>query len=338
MNEWRVLSFGEVGVDRLWTEQALNDSPRIDPISLENPVDPSLIEGTVFEIDYIRIREDFRFDFHTDHDGMGLGNFTDVDASAVADGFFHYTSSGDPSLGLQQTIDVIDTAHFSQFVIGMDNPGVVTPNGTTGLLASFGSAEFYVGLPGRYDGSELVDAMTEPQSGWSALGRLPIQELGMLLPMLAATEQSRVDYIGLTPANPYGLSMAVFVPTGEVDPEPELVFLRGDANGNGTALHSTDAVRILRHLFGRGNTSIDCPDAADVDNSGSVNIRDAVLVLLYFFGRLDAPPDLLDGCQTDATEDDLPECEYREGLCEDARVALRRGERTERYWRRASKR
>ena len=68
-----------------------------------------------------------------------------------------------------------------------------------------------------------------------------------------------------------------------------------------------------------------------------LNIRDAVLVILYHFGRLEAPPHLFDGCNTDATEDGLPECQYKEGLCEDARVGLRRGDRNERYWKRAAK-
>ncbi|MFP6739439.1 MAG: metallophosphoesterase [Planctomycetota bacterium] len=68
------------------------------------------------------------------------------------------------------------------------------------------------------------------------------------------------------------------------------VFKRGDTDGDGEIL-ITDAVRILNYLF-LGGDLISCPEAANFDNSESVDISDGIHVLNYLFrgGPPPAPP------------------------------------------------
>ncbi|MEC9351797.1 MAG: hypothetical protein VYD81_00645, partial [Planctomycetota bacterium] len=65
------------------------------------------------------------------------------------------------------------------------------------------------------------------------------------------------------------------------------VFRRGDTDGDGE-LFITDAVRILNYLF-LGGTLISCLEAANFDNSESVDISDGIHVLNYLF-RGGPPP------------------------------------------------
>ncbi len=73
------------------------------------------------------------------------------------------------------------------------------------------------------------------------------------------------------------------------------VFRRGDTDGDG-ALLITDAVRILNYLF-LGGAHISCLEAANFDNSESVDISDGIHVLNYLFrgGPPPAPPGPLPG-------------------------------------------
>ena len=68
------------------------------------------------------------------------------------------------------------------------------------------------------------------------------------------------------------------------------VFKRGDTDGDGELL-ITDAVRILNYLF-LGGDLISCLEAANFDNSESVDISDGIHVLTYLFrgGPPPAPP------------------------------------------------
>ena len=80
------------------------------------------------------------------------------------------------------------------------------------------------------------------------------------------------------------------------------VFIRGDANSV-TGRDVSDAVTILRLLF-LTTDSLDCEKAADVDDSGLVDISDAVFLLRYLFSggaEIPAPTD----CGIDPTPDDL---------------------------------
>ena len=82
------------------------------------------------------------------------------------------------------------------------------------------------------------------------------------------------------------------------------LFRRGDADGNGRE-NVTDAVKILRYLFGREAGPF-CDDAVDVDDNGTVNLTDAVFLLGYLL-RPDSPvpPGPLSSCGTDKTPDSL---------------------------------
>ncbi len=87
--------------------------------------------------------------------------------------------------------------------------------------------------------------------------------------------------------------------------EPE--FRRGDASNDG-AVDVSDAVVILGHLF--LGWSVDCRDAADVDDSGSLTISDPINVLAYIFsgGAPPPPPGPID-CGPDPSLDPL-ECNF----------------------------
>ena len=80
--------------------------------------------------------------------------------------------------------------------------------------------------------------------------------------------------------------------------------LRGDANGD-TQRNLSDAIGILSYLFQAG--SLECVDAADVDDNGAVQITDAVVLLQTLFGG--GGNQSLRPCEQDATVDELPACE-----------------------------
>jgi hypothetical protein len=82
---------------------------------------------------------------------------------------------------------------------------------------------------------------------------------------------------------------------------------RGDLNLDGRS-DLSDAVMLLGALF-LGQGPLDCPDAADSDDSGSVNITDAVFLLLHLFRGGEALPDPGSrACGPDPTEDTLGDC------------------------------
>lgn len=67
-------------------------------------------------------------------------------------------------------------------------------------------------------------------------------------------------------------------------------------------------MHILGALF-RGESTVDCPDAADANDDGALNLTDAVAILVHLFAGAPAPP--APGalaCGTDPTLDDLAEC------------------------------
>jgi hypothetical protein len=70
-------------------------------------------------------------------------------------------------------------------------------------------------------------------------------------------------------------------------PFGEAPFLRGDANGDG-ALDVGDAVKTLFVLY--AGAELTCPDAADADDDGELNLTDAVFLLRYLFGLGDPIP------------------------------------------------
>jgi len=85
-------------------------------------------------------------------------------------------------------------------------------------------------------------------------------------------------------------------------------FLRGDANRD-CAIDLSDPVSILTALFVSTGERLSCPDAADVDDSGELDVSDAIFVLNFQFqGGL---PPLLPGpheAGVDPTDDNLGAC------------------------------
>ena len=438
MNENGLTPVSLRGVDGLWvTEGVLNDSLRIDPV---NPLqaDSHLFDQIVFEIDYIRIREDFRLDFNRDSDMVNLGSLVDITGYSVADGFFSYSSAEDPSMGFLFDTGVFENPFFSRFIFGMDNTDMETGTSEVGILFNNYSAvdglipeggnlqvaQMSIPINGRQDTTGLVDEMTEPVNEWSNSGEAIISEMRIMLPLPSdAGYQIHVDYVGLTPENPYGPSLPMYImptnvpptavigsdpdpsvvqlmdgsaqivlnasnsddgnegsqglsfdwtkssgPAGESfssmnqevititftefgeyvfqlevddgdayfssatdtitvtveeaqpEPEPELYFLRGDANSNGKALEVSDAITIIRyvvlnkHYQGR-SIPMNCLDAADLDDDGSVVFKDGLLVLRMAFFTPVLDTRFFSGCVVDLTEDDLPECNYPADIC-----------------------
>jgi hypothetical protein len=95
-------------------------------------------------------------------------------------------------------------------------------------------------------------------------------------------------------------------------------FIRGDVGttkpGGGYAadkvLEIGDALRILRALFLEADAVFDCEKAADVDDSGEINLGDAVRLLLFLFLGGSEPPAPFGIPGLDGTPDDLKCCSY----------------------------
>jgi hypothetical protein len=84
------------------------------------------------------------------------------------------------------------------------------------------------------------------------------------------------------------------------------LFRRGDALADGV-IDISDPVRILFFLFA-GTATIDCLDAADFDDSGSLGISDAVGLLNFLFRGSAAPPAPGTECGPDPSADGLGDC------------------------------
>jgi hypothetical protein len=92
------------------------------------------------------------------------------------------------------------------------------------------------------------------------------------------------------------MGAAGFVPGGKT-------FIRGDATGD-AVVNITDAIATLGYLFLSG-TEPPCIDAADADDSGSLDLTDPIYILDHLFrgGPAIAPP--FPGPGSDPSEDDL---------------------------------
>jgi von Willebrand factor type A domain-containing protein len=93
-------------------------------------------------------------------------------------------------------------------------------------------------------------------------------------------------------------------------------FVRGDVDSSGR-FEVTDAIAILRALFGGEPERIACEDAADVDDSGLLAVTDAISLLEALFRGGPAPVAPFPSCGPDPTEDGLG-CEAHEAC----RIAL----------------
>ncbi len=108
-----------------------------------------------------------------------------------------------------------------------------------------------------------------------------------------------------------GTSRRPFLIDGEVfvDPfvfPPPVPFLRGDVDGDSQVL-ITDAVLVLQFLFS-GGAAPACFDAADVNDSGSIDLADPIGLLGYLFIFTNPPAYPWPSSGFDGTEDDLGDC------------------------------
>jgi hypothetical protein len=87
-------------------------------------------------------------------------------------------------------------------------------------------------------------------------------------------------------------------------------FVRGDVDSSGR-FEVTDAIAILRALFGGEPERIACEDAADVDDSGLLAVTDAISLLEALFRGGPPPAAPFPACGPDPTEDGLG-CEAHE--------------------------
>jgi polyhydroxybutyrate depolymerase len=81
-------------------------------------------------------------------------------------------------------------------------------------------------------------------------------------------------------------------------PKPEILFQRGEANGDGL-FDLGDAVATLDHLF--QGAPVGCQLALDANDDGQVNIGDPVYLLEYLFNMGSPPPAPFPDCGPDPT-------------------------------------
>ncbi len=103
----------------------------------------------------------------------------------------------------------------------------------------------------------------------------------------------------------FGLVLLLILSPSHARDEPN--FVRGDSDVD-TALSLSDVLRILGHLFLSDPPKLDCDDAADANDDGTVNLVDAVALLFYLFEGGEPPPEPFTICGPDPTED-APTCE-----------------------------
>ncbi|MBN1422121.1 MAG: LamG domain-containing protein [Planctomycetes bacterium] len=97
----------------------------------------------------------------------------------------------------------------------------------------------------------------------------------------------------------------------EADCPPEVLFIRGDTDGNGQYLIN-DGIQILERLFAdREAYTSDCEDTGDLDDDGILTIGDAIWLFNYIFGEGDlkkAPYPPADACGEDPTPETTLGC------------------------------
>ena len=96
---------------------------------------------------------------------------------------------------------------------------------------------------------------------------------------------------------------------------PDIQFVRGDADGNGSFLALVDGLFLLEFGF-TGGAAPSCEDAADIDDNGELQpILDTLYALSFAFVNGPAIPDPFDECGVDTTIDALL-CETATSGCE----------------------
>ncbi|MCH2582130.1 MAG: hypothetical protein MK133_13140 [Planctomycetes bacterium] len=85
---------------------------------------------------------------------------------------------------------------------------------------------------------------------------------------------------------------------------PQVVFVRGDSNGD-ASVDISDAVATLNYLFVGGGQVLACEDAGDVNDDGALNVTDPVYALSYLFQGGLPPREPFPQEGLDETEDQL---------------------------------
>ena len=84
---------------------------------------------------------------------------------------------------------------------------------------------------------------------------------------------------------------------------PPTEFVRGDVNED-LAANTSDVIFILNAIFTPGSPQPGCEDAADVDDSGTINILDPIRILGSLFLGSAGPEAPFPSCGDDPTADD----------------------------------
>jgi len=91
----------------------------------------------------------------------------------------------------------------------------------------------------------------------------------------------------------------------------DAAFVRGDVDQD-TVINVADALTILKYLLSQFWPWLPCQDAADVDDSGTIDTGDVVYLMESLFAGGAMPPPPFPGCGADSTED-LLGCDSHEG-------------------------
>jgi hypothetical protein len=165
--------------DGLWDTGTLNDSLRLDPLNNLAAGDRSL-DGTVFEIDHVRIRESYRREFHRPGDTEGILAAHDVADLVSEGGLLRYTvrdaGGGDAIPGPDGVLDPhlsggletgrLDTSYFTRFALGVEDSSIaVAP-----LLAAI-----------LFDDADSTDYFDDCPAPGCAPGETMLQEVGIAL-------------------------------------------------------------------------------------------------------------------------------------------------------------
>jgi len=153
--------------------------------------------------------------------------------------------------------------------------------------------------------NSLAESTPSPESVELHLVRIYFRRAAGALPGVCSPLVF-VDGLGETPVvnlvtDEEGESLRACTTDGEVCVGDH--FVRGDANASG-GFDLSDGVFISSWLF-VGGPEPSCLDAADVDDSGRVELTDAVALFGFLFLGRDPPPPPFPGCGVDPTDDRL---------------------------------
>ena len=137
--------------------------------------------------------------------------------------------------------------------------------------------------------AELLDVT------WSG-GTTPVR---WSAPIRLASKENRIQIFGLDSVDEVIEEASIKVTLPDA---PAATFVRGDVQGD-LSVNISDAVAVLGHLF--SGRPVPCVDAADVDDSGTVEITDALFLVEYLFLEGEPPMAPFPDPGVDPTEDEL---------------------------------